>query len=360
MKTHTIAVLAGDGIGPEVVDEAIRVLRAVEKNLSAKFELTDGFIGGAAYEKYGSHFPQETINICRVADAIFYGSVGGPVNDAHLQKWKDCEKNALLGIRKEFGFFANLRSLRVPASLSEISPLKSHLLTNGLDILVIRELLGDVYFGPKSIRNEGGDRIAEDTGIYTEYEIKRVARVAFERARGRKGIVTSVDKANVLEMSRLWRSVVSEVHQAEFPDVTLQHILVDNCAMQLVRQPSAFDLLLTPNLFGDILSDLVSVFGGSLGLMPSASLNEDGKGLYEPAGGSAPDIAGKGIANPIAQILSLAMMLRISFGYDDAATRIEKSVDKTLAAGIRTKDLTLPNEQSVGTKEFTDNVIENL
>ena len=359
MKKHTIAVLPGDGIGHEVVPEAVRVLKKTAELEGFSLEFKEAPVGGAAFDQYGSHFPDFTKQVCRASKAILFGSVGGPVNESHLPKWKDCERNSILAVRKEFSFFANMRSLIVPQKLVPLSPLKPSLLPEGLDILVIRELVGDIYFGEHSRSGAKGNRSARDIADYTEAQVAAIARVSFDAARKRGKRVVSVDKANVLDTSKLWREIVTEVH-ADYRDVELEHMLVDNCAMQLVRKPTYFDVLLTPNLFGDILSDLVSVFGGSLGLMPSASLNAAGFGLYEPAGGSAPDIAGKGVANPVAQILSAALLLRYSFGYDGAAKRIEKAARETIESGIKTADLCLPGETPVGTLTFTDNVLSRL
>jgi 3-isopropylmalate dehydrogenase len=357
--SYSLAVLPGDGIGPEVVDAALMVLNAVEKREGFSTVISKGLIGGAAYDVYGEHLPRATIDICRGSSAILFGAVGGPVIEAATPKWANCERNSILSLRKEFGFYANIRSLRVPSGLEHLSPLRQGLIPGGHSIVVIRELLGDIYFGEHKTTGVSPARIASDTAEYREGEIRRIARLGFELARARRRSVVSVDKANVLDTSRLWRDVVTSV-QREFPDVTVEHQLVDNCAMQLVRNPAQFDLLLCPNLFGDILSDIVSVLGGSLGLMPSASLNEEGFGLYEPAGGSAPDIAGKGIANPIGQILSLAMLLRYSWRMDGAANAIEMAVESALASGARTCDLCRSGEPSVSTEEFAEAVVQAL
>lgn len=358
-KHYTLAVLPGDGIGPEVVDAALTVLRAIERREGFSTTVAEGLIGGAAFEVHGEHLPQETIELCRRSSAILFGSVGGPVAEATSPKWVDCERRSILAIRKAFGFFANIRSLEVPVGLEHLSPIRSDLMKGGHSLVVVRELLGDIYFGEHRTEGESPTRVATDTAVYRESEIVRIARLAFSIARGRGGRVVSVDKANVLDTSRLWRSVVTAVH-AEFPDVALEHMLVDNCAMQLVRNPQQFDVLLCPNLFGDILSDIVSVLGGSLGLMPSASLNESGFGLYEPAGGSAPDIAGKGIANPVGQTLSLAMLLRYSWHREEAARSVERAVAATLAAGVKTLDLCLPGESAASTGEFATAVVARL
>jgi 3-isopropylmalate dehydrogenase len=354
---YTLAVLPGDGIGPEIVDAALTVLRAIEEREQFSTELQFGLIGGAAFEEFGEHLPRETIELCRRSSAILFGSVGGPISEASSPKWINCERNSILAIRKEFRFFANIRLLRVPVGLEYLSPLRPGLIPGGHSIVVIRELLGDIYFGDHITSGESPNRIATDKAVYREEEIVRIARLAFSLAQSRSGRVVSVDKANVLDTSRLWRSVVSAI-QSDFPGVSLEHQLVDNCAMQLVHNPKQFDLLLCPNLFGDILSDIVSVLGGSLGLMPSASLNEHGFGLYEPAGGSAPDIAGKGIANPIGQILSLAMLLRYSWKREGAAQIIERAVDTVLAKGIKTADLCKEGEPAVSTSAFGEAVAE--
>ncbi len=359
-RVAKIAVLPGDGIGQEVVPQALRVLDAICKTSDLKVELIEASIGGAAFDHYGSHFPEETAEVCRNADAIFFGSVGGPIAEAHLPKWQNCERNSILSLRKEFSFFANLRSLRVYQELAPISPLRPDLVEHGIDILVVRELLGDIYFGEHATYTNNGQREAKDIATYNESQIRQIARVAFSQARTRKNSVISVDKANVLDTSKLWREITTLVQGTEFPDVKLEHMLVDNCAMQLVRKPSYFDVLLAPNLFGDILSDLVSVLGGSLGLMPSASLNDAGFGLYEPAGGSAPDIAGKNIANPLAQILSLALLLRYSLARPDLATRIESAAQLVQGNNGKTADLCLPHEIPVSTEEFVTQLIKRL
>lgn len=356
---YTVAVLPGDGIGEEVMTQALRVLERIAELEKISVSLKHGLVGGAAFDAHGSHFPDETKKLCESSNAILFGSVGGPIQDAHLAKWKDCERNSILAIRKAFSFYGNLRPLRLYPGLAELSPLKTRLLDNGVDIVVVRELLGDLYFGEHRTESKNGARVAYDSASYTEEQIRRIAELAFKTARVRRRKVVSVDKANVLDTSKLWRDVVTETGKL-FPDVDLEHMLVDNCAMQLVRAPGYFDVVLTSNLFGDILSDLISVFGGSLGLMPSASLNVQGFGLYEPAGGTAPDIAGKGIANPIAQILSVALMLRHSFNLEPAAAAVETAVLKAVADGARTRDLVTGGEKAVTTIEFTDAVLANL
>lgn len=353
---HKIAALSGDGIGPEVMTQALRVL---EKVAPGAFEIQSGLVGGAAFDRYNTHFPEETRTLCERSDAILFGSVGGPLTESHLPKWKGCEANSILALRKAFEFHANFRPARVFQSLKNISPLKNEILSEGIDLLIVRELLGDLYFGSRTRETTRGARSATDTAEYTEQQIYAVAENAFEAARKRKTKLTSVDKANVLETSRLWREVVQEV-SSRYPDVTLEHMLVDNCAMQIVKNPAHFDVILTSNMFGDILSDIAAVIPGSLGLTPSASFNRSGFGLYEPSGGSAPDIAGKNLANPIAQILSLALMLRYSFRMDTEAVRIEAAIETALNRGFRTHDIALQNELAIGCVEFTDSILDAL
>ncbi len=354
-----IAILAGDGIGPEVMQQAERVLQVIAKKYGHEFNLQPALVGGAAWDCFGSHFPNETHEICAGSDAILFGSIGGPVSESGLEKWKNCERNSILALRKAFNFYANIRPTVILPCLAELSPLKNSLLAAGVDLVILRELCGDIYFGEHKTFVEQGLRKASDLAEYNETQIQLIARRAFEIAHLRKKVVTSVDKANVLDTSRLWREVVTEVSKS-YPDVQLEHMLVDNCAMQLIRSPSQFDVILTSNLFGDILSDAASAIPGSLGLSPSASLNDQGFGMYEPAGGSAPDIANKNIANPSAQILSAAMMLRLSFGLEQEAQSIEVAVRKTLESGVRTKDLCLAQEQAYGTVEFCDKVLTYL
>jgi len=349
-----VAVLAGDGIGPEVMDEALAVLAVVCEKYSRRINFAQALVGGAAYIKTASHFPDETREICAKSDAILFGSVGGPVSQSHLPQWKGCETNSILAVRKAFKLAANFRPTVVYPSMSSGSPLKAEVIGEGVDLIIIRELQGDVYFGEHTFFESQGERCARDSGEYTESQIRFVAQTAFNAARKRRNVVHSVDKANVLHMSKLWREVVSEVHQSEFSDVKLEHVLVDNCALQLVKNPAQFDVIVAPNLFGDILSDLAAALPGSLGLSPSASFNSEGFALYEPSGGSAPDIAGKGIANPIAQILSAAMMLRYSFGWDAEANAIESAVSSALADGYRTADLASPNHKASTTREMGD------
>lgn len=346
-----IAVLPGDGIGPEIMEGALLVLEAISKRFGHNFELQRGLIGGAAWQVHGRHFPDETLELCRGCDAILFGSVGGPIAEQQLPKWKNCEANSLLAVRKAFSFSCNFRPARVYPQLSAICPLRADIANRGIDVLIVRELIGDVYFGTHERFSRNGFRAARDIGEYDEQQIREVARRAFTAAGLRRARVTSVDKANVLETSRLWREIVTET-ASEFPEIALEHMLVDNCAMQLITNPSRFDVVLTSNLFGDILSDEAAVFPGSLGLTPSASLNSKDFGFYEPSGGSAPDIAGKGIANPIAQILSLAMLLRYSFKLVDEPCIIEKAVEQVLNRGLRTADIAASGELSISTMEM--------
>ena len=349
-----IAVLPGDGIGREITTQAVRVLRRLELPL----ELEEAPVGGAGYEAAGDPLPEATLGLARAADAILFGAVGGPQYDA-LPRDKRPERG-LLRLRKDLGLFANLRPAQVFPELAQASSLRPELVA-GLDLLIVRELTGDVYFGePRGITTlAGGEREGVNTMRYRESEIRRIARVAFEAARRRGKRLCSVDKANVLETTELWKQVVAEVGK-DFPDVQLEHMYVDNCAMQLVRAPKQFDVIVTGNLFGDILSDEASMLTGSIGMLPSASLDERGKGLYEPIHGSAPDIAGKGLANPLATILSAAMMLRHSLGRAAEAGRIEGAVRKVLQQGLRTADIYTDGCRKVGTQEMGDAVVAAL
>lgn len=360
MKKH-IAILAGDGIGPEVMASSINVLDSIAAKFGHTFTYTHALVGGAAYDKHQEHLPQDTIDACNNANAVLFGSVGGPVNAQHEAKWANCEAKSILALRRAFNFNINLRKLDIYPELAALSPLRPDLIKNGLNIVVFRELIGDIYFGEHYLGEKNGQRFASDIAEYTEDQIKSIAHHAFKIARTRGKNLVSVDKANVLATSKLWRTVVSEISN-DYPEVKHQDMLVDNCAMQIIRNPSQFDVILTSNLFGDILSDELSVLSGSLGMMPSASFNNSGFALYEPAGGSAPDIAGKNIANPIAQILSASMMLSYSFGMQKEAEAIEQAVKTTIIQGYRTSDLALgsANEQIVGTKEFAQMVISNL
>ena len=335
--------------------EAMKVLRKTSEIYpECQFSFEDGIIGGAAYEQYGEHFPQETRDICARSDAIFFGSLGGPVEEQHLPKWKDAEKNALLGMRAAFGLAVNVRPAKVYPDLSHASPLKQELVSdpkNPVDMVIIRELLGGIYFGEHSTNGDS----AKDVCEYTAEQIRKPLAFAFEAAKKRKGKLTVVDKANVLDTSRLWRKVATEM-MPDHPEVTVDFMYVDNAAMQLIKAPASFDVLVTENMFGDILSDAASVLPGSLGLMPSASLG-DQLYLYEPSGGSAPDIAGKGIANPAAQILCGALMLRYTMEMEEAAKAIEDAVDAVIAKGIVTGDVTKPGQKACTTAEFGDAVV---
>ncbi|GAT32045.1 3-isopropylmalate dehydrogenase [Terrimicrobium sacchariphilum] len=353
-KSYKIAVLAGDGIGPEVMAQALRVLAVVETKFSLKFEFFERLVGGAAIDGAGKALPEETLKTCEDCQAILFGSVGGPKWES-LPPAEQPERGALLPLRKHFGLFANLRPAVCLPELTHASPLHPTIVEGGFDVLCVRELTGGLYFGePKYIKQEGNEHFAVDTMVYWESEIRRIAKVAFEAARRRKSHVTSIDKANVLQNGVLWRRVVDEVGK-DYPDVTLDHLYVDNAAMQLVRRPKFFDVVLAENLFGDILSDEMAMLTGSLGMLPSASLGETHEGstsrfgMYEPSGGSAPDIAGKGIANPIAQILSSAMLLRFSCGEEAAAAAIEAAVKKVIADGLRTADIHTPGTTKVDT-----------
>ena len=354
-----IAVLPGDGIGPEIVAEAVKVLRAVERRFGHRFEMKKYPVGGAAYDLCGDCLPDETLAACKSADAILLGAVGGPKWD-RLPVSQRPERRALLTLRSELGLFANLRPAKVWDALKGASPLREEIVSAGIDMLIVRELTGGAYFGEKG-RGDGG-RSAYDVTPYSVHEIERVARVAFEAARRRfpqgRPKVTSVDKANVLETSRLWRETVTALHAAEYADVELEHLYVDNAAMQLVRAPSRFDVILTENMFGDILSDEASQITGSIGMLPSASVGVSGGGLYEPIHGSAPDIAGRGIANPLATILSAAAMLRHAFGLGAEADAIEYAVASVLARGLRTADIADQGCTSVSTSAMGDAVAE--
>ncbi len=348
-----IAVLPGDGIGPEIIAQAKRVLL----KLNLPLEMAEAPVGGAGYEACGEPLPAATLRLAREADAVLFGAVGDPRYDA-LERAKRPEQ-AILGLRKALGLFANLRPAQVHPELAGASALKAEVVA-GLDILIVRELTGDIYFGePRGIRQLEGVREGFDTMRYSEPEIRRIAKVAFEAARKRGKRLCSVDKANVLETSQLWREVVFD-ESANYKDVALSHMYVDNCAMQLVRNPKQFDVIVTGNMFGDILSDEASMLTGSIGMLPSAALDEHGKGLYEPIHGTAPDIAGKGIANPLATILSAALMLRYSLGEPAAAGRIESAVSKVLQSGLRTADIFAAGTRKVGTAEMGDAVVAAL
>ncbi len=352
-----ICVLPGDGIGPEITAEAVRVLKA----LDLKFELEEALLGGCAVDATGNPYPEATQKLALAADAVLLGAVGGPQWDTLPREQRP--ERGLLGIRKQLGLFANLRPAILYPELANASTLKPEIVA-GLDILIVRELTGDIYFGqPRGIEMRDVDgknqRFGFNTMHYTESEIRRIGRVAFEAARKRSKKVCSVDKMNVLETTQLWRDVMNEM-APEYPDVELTHMLVDNAAMQLVKAPKQFDVIVTGNMFGDILSDEASMLTGSIGMLPSASLDENGKGLYEPSHGSAPDIAGKNLANPLATILSAAMMLRYTFSLEESAQRIENAVKKVLAQGYRTGDIFEPGTTKVGTREMGDAVLAAL
>jgi 3-isopropylmalate dehydrogenase len=364
-----IAVLPGDGIGPEIIAEAVKVLQRLQADHASglRFELEFADVGGTAYANHGHPLPEATLALAKRADAVLFGAVGDPRYDAlerHLRP-----EQAILGLRKHLGLFANLRPAILYAELANASSLKPEVVS-GLDILIVRELTGDIYFGqPRGRRTavDGhfpGAPEAFDTMRYSRPEIERIAHVGFQAARTRKaaghqGKVTSVDKANVLETFQFWKEVVAEVH-AQYPDIALEHMYVDNAAMQLVKAPKKFDVIVTGNMFGDILSDEAAMLTGSIGMLPSASLDADNKGLYEPSHGSAPDIAGQGVANPLATILSAAMMLRYSLGQPAAADRIERAVQTVLAQGLRTADIHSPDTRKVGTVQMGDAVVAAL
>jgi len=353
-----ICLLPGDGIGPEVVSEAVQTLDAVARRFGHAFSYESALIGGAAIDAKGNPLPAETLAACKMSDAVFLGAVGGP-------KWDQLDNTTrpeagLLGIRKGLGLFANLRPAILFPELAGACLLRSDIARAGLDIMVVRELTGCVYFGqPRGIEMRDGERVGVNTMIYREHEIRRIAKLAFETARLRRKKVCSCDKANVLDVSRLWRDVVNEIHK-DFQDVELTHIYVDNAAMQLVRNPAQFDVLLTGNLFGDILSDEAAVITGSLGMLPSASLGEIAPSLFEPIHGSAPDIAGQDKANPLAAILSAAMMLRLAFGLEKEADTVENAVRVCLKDGYRTGDIMEPGKALVGTRTMGDLVRERL
>ena len=348
-----ICVLPGDGIGPEITAEAVRVLNA----LDLKFEMETALLGGGAVDATGNPYPDATQKLAREADAVLLGAVGGPQWDSLPREQRP--ERGLLGIRKDLNLFANLRPAILYPELANASTLKPEVVA-GLDILIVRELTGDIYFGqPRGVREENGERVGFNTMVYSESEIRRIGHVAFQAAQKRNKKLCSVDKMNVLECTQLWRDVMIEVAK-DYPDVELSHMLVDNAAMQLVKAPKQFDVMVTGNMFGDILSDEASMLTGSIGMLPSASLDDKNKGLYEPSHGSAPDIAGKGVANPLATILSAAMMLRYTFGLEEQAVRVENAVKKVLAQGYRTGDIYERGTNKVGTKEMGDAVLAAL
>lgn len=357
MKEYKIAVLEGDGIGPEVIAQGIKVLDAVAKKYDLKFNYKKGLIGGVAIDATGIPLPQETIDLAKSSDAVYLGAVGDWKYDTLDPAIRP--ERALLGIRKELGLFANLRPAKVFPELVSSSPLRTELV-EGVDIMIIRELTGGVYFGtPKGVEVKDGVKVGYNNMLYTEDEVRRIAKVAFETAMKRDKKLCSVDKANVLDVSRLWREIVIEVSK-DYPEVELRHMYVDNAAMQLVINPKQFDVIVTENLFGDILSDEASVLPGSLGLLPSASLSTEGPGMYEPCHGSAPDFKGQDRLNPIATILSAAMMLKYSFGLEDAAQDIENAVAQTLKDGFRTEDILKEGNALVGTSKMGDLIAERI
>ena len=350
-----ILFLPGDGIGPEVCEEAKKVLLSVNELFGLDFKLSEELVGGVAFEKTGNPLPNQTLEAAKSADAILLGAVGGPV-------WDDLDyelrpERALLGLRSELDLFANLRPAILSKHLSDSSSLKSEKVQD-LDLLIVRELTGGIYFGQPRGKNDSG-LSAFNTMIYSKEEIERIGRVAFEAARKRGKSLCSVDKANVLEVSVLWREIMSGL-ASEYPDVKLSHMLVDNAAMQLVREPKQFDVIVTGNLFGDILSDIAAMLTGSIGMLPSASLNSKNKGMYEPVHGSAPDISGKQLANPLAAILSIAMMLKYSFGLDEASLSIENAIEEVLSEGYRTNDLEGLEENILSTSEMGNKIVEHL
>ncbi|EPR4994804.1 3-isopropylmalate dehydrogenase [Vibrio navarrensis] len=357
-KTYKIAVLPGDGIGPEVMAQAHKVLDAIEKKYAITFEREEHDVGGIAIDNHGCPLPESTIRACEQSDAVLFGSVGGPKWE-HLPPNDQPERGALLPLRKHFQLFCNLRPAQIHSGLESFSPLRADISARGFDIVVVRELTGGIYFGqPKGREGEGANEKAFDTEVYHRFEIERIAKIAFESARLRRKKVCSIDKANVLQSSILWREVVEEIAK-EYPDVQLSHMYIDNATMQLIKDPAQFDVMLCSNIFGDIISDECAMITGSMGMLPSASLNESKFGLYEPAGGSAPDIAGKNIANPVAQILSAALMLRYSLGEESAAQEIENAVSRALAAGELTADLA-GNKPALTTSEMGDKIAQYI
>ena len=357
MSSRIIAVLPGDGIGEEVTTEAVRVIEKLNAAMDAGFECQHVPVGGTAYDLHGTPLPEETLSTAREADAILLGAVGGP-------KWESAPRElrperALLGLRSELSLFSNLRPAILFPELADASTLKPEVVS-GLDIMIVRELTGGIYFGgPRGIEEVDGQRRGFNTMEYTESEIERIAHSAFKAAMQRDKKLCSVDKANVLEVSELWREIVTKL-SAKYPEVELSHMYVDNACMQLVRAPKQFDVILTTNMFGDILSDAASMLTGSIGMLPSASLDAGGKGMYEPVHGSAPDIAGQGVANPLATILSVAMMLRYTFGENEMADKIEDAVKRVLASGMRTADLARDGESPVSTSEMGQAVLDEL
>jgi 3-isopropylmalate dehydrogenase len=354
MGNFKIALIPGDGIGPEIVNGAVIVLNKIAEKYNHEFDYSEVYMGGCAIDKFGTSLPQESINKCLASDSVLLGAVGGPKWDGVSAEIRP--ETGLLGIRKALGLYSNLRPSILKPQLADASPLKYEKIKDGLNVMVVRELTGGIYFGKKE---RDGDNWASDEEKYTYEEIERIARVAFNNAMLRNKRVVSVDKANVLESSRLWRKIVTDISK-EYPDVTLSHMYVDNAAMQLAINPAQFDVILTSNIFGDILSDLSSAIAGSIGMLPSASLGASKRGMYEPIHGSAPDIAGMDMANPIATIISAAMMLDISFGLHDEAKAINNAVDKVLEEGFRTPDIMSDGMKKVGTKEMAALIAERI
>ncbi|HIW48245.1 MAG TPA: 3-isopropylmalate dehydrogenase [Firmicutes bacterium] len=357
MGNYQFAVIRGDGIGPEIVEEGIAVLKKIGEKFGHTFSFTECLAGGAAIDATGHCLPEDTVAAAKAADAVILGAVGGP-------KWDNVPGNerperALLGLREQLGLYANLRPAIIHQALSQASPIKQEIIGDSLDILIVRELTGGIYFGERGYREGKYGQEAYDTEAYSEMEVRRIAKKAFEAAMVRKKHLTSVDKANVLESSRLWRKTITQM-AADYPEVTVDHLYVDNAAMQLVRDPKQFDVIVTSNMFGDILSDEASQITGSIGMLPSASLGEGSFGMYEPIHGSAPDIAGKGIANPIATILSMAMLLRYSLHLEQEACAIEEAVTQTLNAGFRTADIAAAGETALSTQEMGAKIREAL
>jgi 3-isopropylmalate dehydrogenase len=357
-KMYKIAILPGDGIGTEVMAEAIKVLDVIKAKYSIDMEYTTADVGGAAIDSCGEALPESTLKLCEESDAILFGSVGGPKWE-HLPPAEQPERASLLPLRKHFKLFCNMRPAKLSPYLLDACPLSVEVRKDGFDILAIRELTGGIYFGEKGTSGEGETERAYDVMAYTRPEIEKIAVMAFEAAKKRRNKVTSVDKANVLTTMVLWRKVVTEV-AARYPEVELEHIYIDNATMQLVKNPQQFDVLVAGNMFGDIVTDECAMITGSMGMLPSASLNEDNFGLYEPAGGSAPDIAGKGIANPCAQILSAAMMLRFTFNEDKAADAIEAAVESAISEGVRTGDIASGGISPVSTSEMGDAIVARI
>lgn len=354
---YSIAVIPGDGIGPEIIDGTIEALKKIEKNFCHEFVFKKVLAGGHALDEVGIPLPQETMDVCIKSDSVLLGALGGP-------KWDGLDgelrpEKALLGLRRGLGLFANIRPVFLFKALKEACPLRSDITDKGIDICIVRELTGGIYFGPRGYRASAGGHEAYDTEVYSVSEIQRVARMAFHIAQSRRKKVSSVDKANILESSRLWRSVVQEMAR-EFPDIQVEHLYVDNAAMQLILNPQRFDVLLTTNMFGDILSDEASVAAGSIGMLPSASLGEGKLGLYEPVHGSAPDMAGQDVANPIATLLSAAMMLRYSLELSEGADLIEQAVRRVLEQDYRTLDIMSPGKKLVGTRRMTKLVLDAI